>query len=307
MGRKPGGKKQILSMLLLTLTALIWGLGFVAQSAGSEHVGPFTFLSSRSLIAGTALLPLILYRSRRYPSETEDGGGKKNLLPGGVLCGAALMIASVLQQIGVGMTTVGKAGFITALYIVIVPLLGLFMRKRITTNVWIGVVLAAAGMYLLCMTEGLHLERGDLFVFLCAICFSGHILCVDYFSARADGVKLACLQFFVCGILSLGPAVFLEKPTLSVLTAAWLPILYAGLFSSGVGYTLQIIAQRNVPPALASLIMSLESVFSALAGWVILGQGMSGREIAGCVLMFAAILLAQLPGERKRHRKAPEK
>lgn len=286
--------KNTISAALLVLTALIWGVAFVAQSVGSEHVGPFTFLSSRSLIAGVALLPLIAARRRTSPAP-KTPADRKNLWIGGLLCGCALTVASAFQQIGIAETTVGKAGFITALYIVIVPLFGLFLKKRIPLMVWLGVALAAVGMYLLCITEGFSISRGDFFVLLCAACYSVHILVIDHFSPRVDGVRMACIQFFTCGILSGIVMLIAEKPTAEVLVAAWLPILYAGLLSSGVGYTLQIVAQKNVPPTIASLLMSLESVFSVLAGWVLLGQSLSLRELLGCVLVFTAILLAQLP------------
>jgi len=286
--------KNTISAALLVLTALIWGVAFVAQSVGSEHVGPFTFLASRSLIAGVALLPLIAARRRTSPAP-KTPADKKNLWLGGLLCGCALTVASAFQQIGIAQTTVGKAGFITALYIVIVPLFGLFLKKRIPLAVWLGVVLAAVGMYLLCITEGFSISRGDFFVLLCAACYSVHILVIDHFSTRVDGVRMACIQFFTCGILSGVVMLIAEKPTADVLMAAWLPILYAGLLSSGVGYTLQITAQKNVQPTTATLLMSLESVFSVLAGWVLLGQSLSPRELLGCVLVFFAILLAQLP------------
>ncbi|MBQ4044601.1 MAG: DMT family transporter [Clostridia bacterium] len=294
--------KNTISAALLVLTALIWGVAFVAQSVGSEHVGPFTFLASRSLIAGVALLPLIAFRRRTSPGP-KTPADRKNLWIGGLLCGCALTVASAFQQIGIAETTVGKAGFITALYIVIVPLFGLFLKKRVPLMVWLGVVLAAVGMYLLCITEGFSISRGDFFVLLCAACYSVHILVIDHFSPRVDGVRMACIQFFTCGILSGIVMLIAEKPTADVLVAAWLPILYAGLLSSGVGYTLQIVAQKNVPPTIASLLMSLESVFSVLAGWVLLGQALSLRELLGCVLVFAAILLAQLPENLfSRHR-----
>lgn len=285
------------SVLLLLLTAVIWGVAFVAQSVGGDSVGPFTFLASRSFIAGLALLPVIAWRNRRATAAKTTSASSRTLWLGGILCGAALMIASAFQQIGIGdpNTTVGKAGFITALYIVIVPLAGIFMKKRIPVTVWIGVALATFGMYLLCITESFSISYGDVLILICAVCFSVQILLVDHFSPKVDGVKLACIEFFTCGTLSLVMMLITETPTWGSILEAWMPILYAGLFSSAVGYTLQIVAQKNVPPTLASLLMSLESVFSVLAGWVILGQSMSGRELIGCVLVFAAVLLAQIP------------
>ncbi len=210
-----------------------------------------------------------------------------------------LFIAGSLQQVGLQYTTVGKAGFITACYIVIVPVCGIFLHKKIGGRVWIAVALSLIGLYLLCITERLTIGKGDILVFLCALVFTMHILVIDYFSPRADGVKMSCIQFFVCGLLSLVPMYALETPELGALMKSWAPILYAGVLSSGVAYTLQIVGQKNVNPAIASLILSLESCFSVLAGWLILGQRLSVREAAGCALMFAAIMLAQLP-ERRR-------
>jgi len=297
--------RQIVSALLLLLTSLIWGSTFVAQSVGSDSVGAFTFVASRSFIAGAALLPVIALRGRRAGSgeKTVPQGGK-TLWLGGILCGTALTVASVLQQVGVAETTVGKAGFITALYIVIVPLCGIFLRKRIPWFLWIGVGLAVLGMYFLCITESFSVARGDLLVLLCAIVFSCHILIIDHFSPRVDGVKMSCVQFFTAGVLSLPFMLFLERPTAADLSAALLPILYAGLLSSAVGYTLQIVAQKNLQPTVASLIMSLESVFSALSGWLFLHQGLSSREFFGCCLVFAAVILAQLPADLLKKKKS---
>lgn len=289
--------KQWGSALLLLLTAVIWGVAFVAQSVGGNSVGAFTFLAGRSFIAGFALLPVIAFRSRRSAAAENTPASRRALWLGGILCGTALMIASAFQQIGMGdpNTTVGKAGFITALYIVIVPLAGLFLKKKVPVSVWLGVALATFGMYLLCINDGLTISYGDFLVLICALCFSVQILLVDHFSPKTDGVKLACLEFFTCGVLSALMMFITETPTWASILNAWLPILYAGLFSSAIGYTLQIVAQKNVPPTAASLLMSLESVFSVLAGWVILGQAMTGRELLGCVLVFAAVLLAQIP------------
>ena len=289
--------KQWGSALLLLLTAVIWGVANVAQSVGGNSVGPDTFLASRSFIAGFALLPVFDFRNRRTAAAENNPSSRRTLWLGGILCGTALMIASAFQQIGMGdpNTTVGKAGFITALYIVIVPLAGLFLKKKVPISVWLGVALATFGMYLLCINDGLTISYGDFLVLICALCFSVQILIVDYFSPKTDGVKLACIEFFTCGTLSAVMMLITETPPWDSVLEAWLPILYAGLFSSAVGYTLQIVAQKNVPPTAASLLMSLESVFSVLAGWVILNQAMTGRELLGCVLVFAAVLLAQIP------------
>ena len=225
------------------------------------------------------------------------------MLLGGISCGAVLFAASSLQQVGIQYTTVGKAGFITACYIIIVPVCGVFLHKKTGVKVWIAAGLSLAGLYLLCITEKFTVGKGDLLVFLCALVFSLHILVIDYFSPKADGVKMSCIQFFVCGILSVVPMFILETPQLGAVVKSWAPVLYAGVLSSGVAYTFQIVGQKNVNPAIASLILSLESCFSVLAGWVILKENLSAKEAAGCVLMFAAIVLAQLPDRKLSYNK----
>ena len=210
-----------------------------------------------------------------------------------------MCLASNFQQFGIKYTTVGKAGFITACYIVLVPILGLFLKKKCSPFIWLAVAMSVAGLYLLCITDGFSIGKGDILVLICAVLFSFHILVIDYYSPKVDGVKLSCIQFLVCGILSGIPALIFEKPEMSAVLTAWQPILYAGVMSCGVAYTLQIIGQKNMNPTVASLILSLESCISVLAGWMILGQQLSAREIAGCVIMFAAIILAQLPQKEK--------
>ena len=293
---------QMKNSLLLLLTAFIWGVAFVAQSVGGEAVGCFTFNGVRSLIGAAVLIPVIYFLDVQKKKELgekkflEQKGDKKTLLLGGICCGVMLCIASNFQQFGISFTTVGKAGFITAMYILIVPILGLFMKKRVGAKVWLGVVLATIGLYMLCMTsESFSLSKGDFLVLICAGFFSLHILIIDYFSPKVDGVRMSCIQFFVCGVISTAIAFVFENPSLSAILSGWLPILYAGVHSCGVAYTLQIVGQKNMDPTVASLILSLESVFSVLAGWVILHQTLSVRELFGCVLMFLAIILAQLP------------
>ena len=293
---------QMRNSLLLLLTAFIWGVAFVAQSVGGDAVGSFTFNGVRSLVGSVVLLPVIYFLDRQKKKELgeekflAEKGDQKTLLMGGICCGIMLCIASNFQQFGISFTTVGKAGFITAMYILIVPVLGLFMKKKVGGKVWAGVVLATIGLYMLCMTsERLTLSKGDLLVLICAVFFSMHILIIDHFSPKVDGVRMSCIQFFVCGVISMIGAFLFEAPDLGAILAGWLPILYAGVLSCGVAYTLQIVGQKNMDPTVASLILSLESVFSVLAGWVILHQTLSVRELAGCVLMFLAIILAQLP------------
>lgn len=299
---------KVRNSLLLLLTAFIWGTAFVAQSVGMDYVGPFTYTCVRSLIAGIMLIPCIAFLNKVNPKQEEmhiyqKEEGKqayqKILLIGGICCGLALGVASSLQQIGIQHTTVGKAGFITTFYIIIVPIIGLFFKKRCGINVWIGVVFALAGLYFLCITEGFSVGYGDAMVFLCALAFSVHILVIDHFTQLVDGVKMSCIQFFVAAAVSGVGMILFENPDIGNILSAWMPILYAGALSSGVGYTLQIIGQKGMNPTIASLILSLESVISVLAGMVLLNEKLTGREILGCILMFIAIILAQLPEKKK--------
>lgn len=292
---------QIRNSLLLLLTATIWGTAFVAQSVGMEYVEAFTFTFARSIVGGIVLIPCIWFLRWLKGRENETSAVSRFHVTkvewiGGICCGLALCAASNFQQIGIAHTTVGKAGFITALYVVIVPILGLFFKKRVSFVVWISVVLSVIGLYLLCMTEGsLTLAYGDLLVLICAILFSIHIMVIDHFSPQGDGVVMSCIQFFVCGIVSGIIMLFVETPSVENIMAAAMPILYAGVLSSGVAYTLQIVGQKDMNPTVASLILCLESVVSALAGWVILHEALTTRELFGCALMFVAIVLAQVP------------
>ena len=261
-----------------------------------EYIGPFTFNAVRNLIGAVVLLPCIALLKKVRTSERTAVADKRATVIGGLCCGVFLLVASSLQQIGIMYTTVGKAGFITAMYIVLVPLGGIFLKKKVGARVWFAVLLAVAGLYLLCMTDGgFSLQKGDILVLACALAFAVHILVIDHFSSKVDGVKMSCIQFFVCAVLSGVCMLLFESPDMAAILQAWVPVLYAGVFSCGVGYTLQIIGQRGLNPTVASLILSLESVVSVIAGWLILHQAMSGRELSGCVLMFAAIILVQLP------------
>ena len=297
---------KLRNSLLLLITATIWGTAFVAQSVGMDYVGPMTYVCARSIIGMIVLLPVIAVLNRVGPpraAETpeERRKGRKTLVIGGVCCGTVLCIASCTQQLTLLHTTVGKAGFMTACYILVVPLIGLLFGRRCGLKHWCSVAIALAGLYFLCMTGGsFGFAMGDLIGLSCALLFSIHITVIDHFSPMVDGVKMSCIQFFFCAILSgIGMLIF-EQPSFANILAAWKPILYAGAMSSGVGYTLQIVGQKGMNPAVASLIMSLESVISVIAGWLILGQALSGREIFGCVLMFGAIVLAQLPERKKQ-------
>lgn len=287
--------------LILLLTASIWGVAFVSQSVGMDYVGPFTFNAIRSLIGAAVLVPVIFLGgkfSQKDEREKDRKEEKRTWITGGVCCGMILAAASSFQQFGIQHTTVGKAGFITAMYIIIVPFLGIFFGKRVNVRIAVSVVVAVTGLYFLCMTESFRPDTGDILVMVCAVIFSFHIMAVDHFSPLTDGVKMSCVQFLTCGILC-GVCMFLfEEPKLPMILAAWKPILYAGALSCGAGYTLQIIGQKGMNPTVASLIMSLESVISVLAGFVLLHEVLSKRELAGCALMFAAIILAQLPEKK---------
>lgn len=294
--------KQLRAGLMLTLTALIWGSAFVAQSVGMDYVEPFTYLFSRNVIGGIILIPIMKFVDKFNGKENNpsaEPNDKRTLIIGGICCGIALFVASSFQQIGIKYTSVGKAGFITSLYMIIVPIFGIFLKKHVPKKVWIAVVIAIIGMYFLCMTGETGINNGDILVLLCAVGFSFHILIIDHFSPKVDGVHLSCIQFWICALISFFPMVILEKPTFSMILAAWAPILYAGALSSGAGYTLQIIAQKDIEPTIASLICSLESVFSVLFGWLILHQALSGKELFGCALVFAAVILTQIPEKSK--------
>ena len=254
--------KRKLGNMLLILTALIWGSAFVAQSIGMEYIGPFTFGAVRSILGGLTLLPVIFFRKKKSqankekaePDEKkEKNEQRKTLLAGGICCGICLTIGSMAQQIGLQYTTAGKGGFITALYILIVPLLGLAFGRKAGKKVWCGVILAVVGMYFLCVKDGFSISKGDWIILAGSFAFAGHILVIDYFSPKVDGVCLSCLQFFICGMICAIPMLVSEQPTVNAVLVSWRPIVYAGVLSSGVGYTLQIIAQKNTDPTVASL------------------------------------------------------
>lgn len=286
--------------LILLLTACIWGVAFVAQSVGMDYMGPLTFTGLRFLMGGILILPLAVWRWRFHRRIGEEIPAKITW-KGGCMCGLALCTATLLQQWGLLHTTVGKAGFLTALYIIIVPVLGLFLGKKVGGRVWICAGIAVFGLYLLCLKESFSMAKGDLLVLICAVLFSLHILIIDRVSPKTDGVVLSCIQFFVAGVIGMTGAFLWEAPSVSQIAAGLIPLAYAGFLSSGVAYTLQIIGQKNMDPTAASLILSLESVISVLAGWLILDQRLSGRELLGCGMVFAAVILVQLP-ERKKQR-----
>ncbi len=287
--------------LLLILTAFIWGVAFVAQKEGGTAVGDFTFNGVRFVLGGALLavcLPLLDKLGLTHRCDTPES--KKAMWLGGVLCGIALWAASNLQQLGLRSTSAGKGGFITALYIVLVPIFGLVIQRRTNLFTWISVLLAMVGLYLLCMQGESGINGGDLLVLACAPIFAIQILLVDHFVPHTDGVRLSCIQFFTVGILNIPLMFIFEQPSLSAMVDGWLPILYAGLLSSGVAYTLQVVAQKHTHPTTASVLMSLESVFAVLAGLVLMGEQLTAWEWCGCAVMFAAVILAQLPSPKKK-------
>ncbi len=316
--------KKMLGNLLLLLTAMIWGTAFVFQRVGMDSIEPVTFNAARMALAA-AMVGLLAFGLRRRKLKdvskqtdavTEVCGTTENTpmqarerksqwnrtWKGGICCGLFLTAGSVFQQMGVVYTTAGKAGFITAMYMLLVPILNfLLFKKKNSWLVWLAVFMGVSGMYLLCVKEDFTLTRGDILVCICALMFSGHILCCDYFVKLASAVELAAIQFATAAVVSAVIAAVTENPNRAGIMAAAVPILYCGVVSGGIGYTLQIVAQKFTDPAIASLLMSLESVFAVIAGAVLLGEQMSSRELLGCAVMFAATILVQipLPGERK--------
>lgn len=305
-------KTSLKNSFLLLLTALIWGSAFVAQKDGMNYIESFTYNAARNIVAGVFLLVLLPALDKLRASRGGfEKGNRRDILIGGVLCGVVLFAASNLQQFGIALqspeTNVGKAGFITACYCAFVPVIGLFFKKRSPLLVWAGVAVAVIGFFFLCLMDGIAdgqgigLERSDLLLLACSLAFSIHILVIDHFSPLVDGVRLSCIQFFVCGVLCIICMFIWEEPRMEDILACWLPILYAGVMSSGVAYTLQIIAQKNVHPAVASLLLSLESVFSVLAGYILMpGSVLSGWELLGCGLVFVAVVMVQLAPQNKQ-------
>ena len=312
---------KLRNTFFLFLTAMIWGAAFVAQSVSMDYIGPFTFICLRSVIGGLFLIPVIIVLDgirKKSQNESADVVNSENILhieteekqrlswknkqliEGGIVCGIFLFFANCFQQTGIQYTTVGKAGFITTFYIIIVPLIGLFFKKYCGILTWIGVVVALAGLYFLCITQKLTIQRGDALILCCSVLYAGQILAIDHYNPFVDGVKMSCIQFLTGGILGAVFMLLFENPSIAMILSAAGPILYTGIMSTGVGYTLQILGQKGLNPTVAALIMSLESVFSALSGYLFLHQLLTTRELIGCALMFIAIVLAQLPDIRRK-------
>lgn len=285
-------KIKALSNFMLLLAAFIWGTAFAAQILGMEHIGPFTFASFRYFVGTLTLVPVILF----------SGGGEKiftrDTLKYGVVCGLVLFAGTSLQQVGLQYTQAGKAGFITTLYVVCVPIFGLFLGKSVRRVEWLAVALSVTGLYLLSVKEGFSIERGDTFVIVGALFWSAHIMCCDSFTKTLDPLKLSCIQFFTSFVLSTVVMFLFEEPSLTSVRSSWLPIAYVGVLSTGVAFTLQMVGQKHSEPVTASLILSTESIFAALGGYFVLHEVLTTKELFGCVLMFAAVIIAQLPMRR---------
>jgi drug/metabolite transporter (DMT)-like permease len=289
-------KTQLKANILLLLTAAIWGLAFVAQKVGAEYVGAFTFNGIRFALGSISLIPLILLLNKKKNDVKKEEGGNslKHTIRAGIIVGCALFIATSLQQTGVMYTTAGKAGFITGLYMVIVPILGLFLKQKVNNTTWIGIVIAIIGLYLLSINEDFSISKGDLLVLIGSVGWAIHILLIDNFTKKIDPLKLSSIQFATCSILSLLVAFIFEDINMVDISAALVPILYGGLLSVGVAYTLQVVAQKNAKPSHAAILLSMESVFGAIGGAMFLGERIGSRGLVGCVLIFIAIIVSQL-------------
>ncbi|MDF2634070.1 MAG: protein of unknown function transrane [Pelosinus sp.] len=287
------------SNLLLLLAAAIWGLAFVAQRVGMEYVGPFTFNGVRFALGSLSLVPLILFYKNSSPTQEKVEHGTKNVVVAGLWAGLVLFIAASLQQIGLLYTTAGKAAFITCLYIVLVPILGIFLKQYVSMSTWIGSVIAVVGLYLLCVRDSFFISYGEVLELVGAFFWAIHILLIDHFSRRVPVLKLACFQFITCSILSLVTALFIETISIHKIYQAAIPILYGGICSVGIAYTLQVVAQKNAQPSHAAIILSMETVFAAIGGWLILNEKLGFQESLGCVIMFIGMLLSQLQNLKK--------
>jgi drug/metabolite transporter (DMT)-like permease len=296
-------KKQIEANFILLLVSAIWGFAFVAQRIGSEQMGPFAFNGIKFGLGAIVLLPVIYFMEKKEKNVQGTNIVKKfnnkTMIIAGISCGTVLFCGASLQQFGMTFTTAGKAGFITALYIILVPLFGIFLKHRVVANAWIGVVLATVGLYLLCMTESLTIGLGDLVILIGAAFWASHILIIHHFNDSVSTLRLAFFQFAFVSLLSLLVSFFIETTTLASVQALTFPLLYCGLLSVATAFTLQIIGQKNAPPTLASIILSMEAVFGAVGGWLILGEKLTSRELAGCIIMLLAIIISQLPNKIK--------
>lgn len=306
-------RKKLTANFVLLLTAFIWGTSFVAQRVGMDYVGPLTFTAIRFFLATLLLIGIVHFTNKKnslvnnsiYEEMSEDKeclvdpeSERKILFVSGFSCGVILFCGSFMEQFGLVFTTASKASFITALYILLVPLIGLFLKHKIGLKTWVGVIIGTVGLFLLCITESFTIAKGDFIVLIGAVFWACHVLVIDYFLPRIDALKLATFQFGVCALIaSIGMVIF-ESPSLEAILACAFPIAYAGIVCGGIGFTLQIIGQKNTTPTVAALILSMEAIFGAVSGFVLLGETMTPRELTGCFLMVVAIILSQLPDKR---------
>lgn len=292
--------KKLKGNIILFITAIIWGVSFVSQSVGMDYIGPNTFMGIRTLMGGMVLLPVIaIIDKNKKKQSTYQKTDMKKLIKYGGICGIFLCVAQTLQTYGLQTTTTAKSGFLTALYIIFVALIGLFVGKKLNFKMASGILTAVVGMYFLCMYgERADFNMGDVLTIICAIFFAGQILCIDKFVSGIDGLKLSCTQFLVAGTINTVLMFILETPDITAIMSCATALLYSGIMSCGVAYTLQVVGQRYAEPTTASIIMSLESVFAAIAGWILLGEAMALSQIIGCLLMFLAIVLVQLPDRK---------
>lgn len=292
-------KKSLKGPICLTLCAVFWGMAFSAQSSAMDHVEPYTFVFLRSAITCLALLISMPLLNRLNPANNAPTASNRRHLAVGALCGAFLVLATILQQVGLVTTTTAKSGFITALYIIIVPILGIFLGRKPRAAIWLGVLVSLIGLYFLCWQGTLNVNVGDLFTFGSAVVFAVHIQLIDRLGGNLNSIKLSAIQFGAAAVIACAVMLLFETPNLDGILACWTDILYVAIFSGALGYTLQIVGQKSTDPTLASLIMCLESVFAALGGWLVLGEALSGREIFGCALMLSASVIALLPGRKR--------
>ena len=304
-------RKKLVSNILLLLAAIVWGFAFAFQRAGADFVGPLTFVASRYILTSICLLILVLILDAVKRKKQENGllpaddrtpeerkKGRRKILLSGCVCGCFLFGGSIMQQAGLSFTTAGKAAFITAMYLLLVPIFGLFLRHKVRVVGWIGIACGAVGMYFLCITESFTIGRGDFIVLIGAVFWACHVLFIDHFLKYVDPVKLAWAQFTVCAVIATVCMFIFEDPSWAAIKACAVPIIYAGVMSGAVGFTLQIIGQKNTAPSVAVLLLSLESVFGVLGGVVLLHETLAAREILGCILLFAAVIVAQLPEKK---------
>lgn len=307
-------KGNLIKYFLLFIAAFLWGSTFVAQDIVTDYLGTFTFLAARSFVGTLFLIPVTLIFTRIATKNSIDPiGADGNIIPkriflknswvGGICCGMVLFVASSLQQAAMVYVTSGKAGFITSMYVIMVPLTGLFLHQKVAPTVWVAVVLTVTGLYLLCMkTNDVSFGIGELLLIGCAVCYTLHIQIINHFVVKANAVMMSCIQFLICGIISTVAMLIFESPSVESLIAAIGPILYAGILSSGIAYTLQLVGQNGTNPTIASIVMSLESVISVLSGWLYLNDQLTLKEIIGCILMFAALIISQLPSGKPKNK-----